>query len=103
MANNTITETNEPAGGKAPAKKRSPIFFIILAVMVTGSLYLGITRYIHSQKHEETDDAQVEANLSPVISKISGYISEVRIKDNQVVQKGDTLIVLDKRDLAMAV
>jgi membrane fusion protein (multidrug efflux system) len=102
MANNTITETKEPAGENVPAKKRSPIFFIILAVMIVGSLYLGITRYIHSQKHEETDDAQVEANLSPVISKISGYISEVRVKDNQVVQKGDTLIVLDKRDLAMA-
>lgn len=102
MANNTITETNEQAAENAPAKKRSPIFFIILAVMVILGLYLGITRYIHGQKHEETDDAQIEANLSPVISKISGYISEVRVKDNQFVKKGDTLIILDKRDLAMA-
>lgn len=102
MANNTITETNEQAAENAPAKKRSPIFFIVLAVMVILGLYLGITRYIHGQKHEETDDAQVEANLSPVISKISGYISEVRVKDNQFVKKGDTLIILDKRDLAMA-
>ncbi|MFT4094064.1 MAG: HlyD family secretion protein [Niabella sp.] len=104
MANNTTTETNEQEveNVQAPAKKRSPVFFIILAVMVLGGAYFGISRYIHSQHHEETDDAQITANLSPVISKISGYISEVKVKDNQFVHKGDTLVILDKRDLAMA-
>ncbi|HTG56393.1 MAG TPA: HlyD family secretion protein, partial [Niabella sp.] len=90
-----------PANAPA-AKKRSPIFFIILAIMVVLGAYFGISGYIHGQSHEETDDAQVEANLSPVISKISGYISEVRVRDNQFVNKGDTLLVLDKRDLTMA-
>ncbi|MCH5720326.1 HlyD family secretion protein [Niabella hibiscisoli] len=103
MANNTVTEANETAPAKAPAaKKRSPIFFIILGVMIVLGAYFGISGYIHGQSHEETDDAQVEANLSPVISKISGYINEVRVRDNQFVNKGDTLIILDKRDLAMA-
>ena len=103
MANNTVTEANEQAPANAPAaKKRSPIFFIILAIMVVLGAYFGISGYIHGQSHEETDDAQVEANLSPVISKISGYISEVRVRDNQFVNKGDTLLVLDKRDLTMA-
>lgn len=102
MANNTNTETNVQANEETPAKKRSPIFFIILAVMVLGGAYFGISRYIHSKHHEETDDAQIEANLSPVISKISGYIAEVKVADNQFVHKGDTLIVLDKRDLTMA-
>lgn len=103
MANNTVTEANEQAPASAPAtKKRSPIFFIILGIMVVLGAYFGISGYIHAQSHEETDDAQVEANLSPVISKISGYISEVRVRDNQFVNKGDTLIILDKRDLTMA-
>lgn len=57
--------------------------------------------YSHSQKHEETDDAQIQANVSPVISKISGYIADVKVKDNQFVHKGDVLVVLDKRDLDM--
>ncbi len=103
MANNTVTEVNEQAPVSAPAaKKRSPIFFIILGIMVVLGAYFGISGYIHGQSHEETDDAQVEANLSPVISKISGYISEVRVQDNQLVNKGDTLIILDKRDLTLA-
>ncbi|WP_346239274.1 HlyD family secretion protein [Niabella insulamsoli] len=87
---------------KAAGKKRSPIFFIILIIMIVLGGYWGVTRYIHSKHHEETDDAQIEANLSPVISKISGYVSEILVKDNQFVKKGDTLLILDKRDLKMA-
>ncbi|MCH5598755.1 HlyD family secretion protein [Niabella ginsengisoli] len=87
---------------KEARKKKSPVFFIILIAMLIVGGYFSITRYIHSKSHEETDDAQVEANLSPVISKISGYISEVRVKDNQFVHKGDTLLILDKRDLKLA-
>ncbi|HEX2682839.1 MAG TPA: HlyD family secretion protein, partial [Ferruginibacter sp.] len=52
---------------------------------------------------EETDDAQIEANISPVIPRVAGYVKEVRVKDNQFVKKGDTLILLDERDLALRV
>lgn len=103
MENNT-TEMNDPNTTNQPVaeKKRSPVFFIVLAVMILAGAYFAISRYIHGKHHEETDDAQIQANLSPVISKISGYISEVRVKDNQYVHKGDTLIVLDQKDLSLA-
>ncbi|MFV0607334.1 MAG: HlyD family secretion protein [Niabella sp.] len=101
MENNSINEITEQKKTSVK-KKRSPVFYIILAVMLALGAYLGITKYIHSKYHEETDDAQVEANLSPVISKISGYVNEVRVKDNQYVKKGDTLVILDQRDLKMA-
>jgi membrane fusion protein (multidrug efflux system) len=61
--------------------------------------WFGITKYTHAQHHEETDDAQVEANISPVIPRISGYVAQVFVKDNQQVKKGDTLLILDDRDL----
>lgn len=93
MSNNTTTE--------AP-KKKSKGFIIILALLVIGGLWFGLTKYFHGKKHEETDDAQVEANISPVISKISGYIAKVYVKDNQTVQKGDTLLVIDDRDLRVS-
>jgi len=81
-----------------PAKKRNPRFAIILGVLVVGGAAFGLTKYFHAQKHEETDDAQVEANISPVIPRIAGYIQEVRVKDNGRVRRGDTLAVLDDRD-----
>lgn len=86
-----------------PKKKKSPIFPIILGVILIVGGFFGYRAYSFSQSHEETDDAQIASNMSPVISKISGYVTEVRVKDNQFVKKGDTLIVLDNRDQKMAV
>lgn len=82
-------------------KKRSPVFLIILLVLVIGGGWFGYSKYSYAQHHEETDDAQVEANISPVIPRISGYIADVRVHDNQRVKKGDTLVVLDNRDLKL--
>lgn len=83
-------------------KKKSPIFPIIIAVVLIVGGFFGYRFYKFSQTHEVTDDAQITSNMSPVISKISGYVAEVHVKDNQFVKKGDTLIVLDNRDQKMA-
>jgi len=93
---------------KAPAapannKKRSKTFIIVLALLLIGGGWFGITKYIHGKHHEETDDAQVESNISPVIPRIAGYVKEVRVRDNQPVRKGDTLMILDDRDLKIKI
>lgn len=81
--------------------KKSPVFGIILTiVIVVGAIY-GYKKWSYSNAHEETDDAQIASNVSPVISKISGYVAEVRVKDNQFVKKGDTLIILENKDQLM--
>lgn len=92
------TTTNETKG-----KKRSPVFIIILLVLIAGGAWFGISKYIHSQHHEDTDDAQVSADINPVIPRVAGYISDVRVKDNQFVKQGDTLLVLDNRDFVIKV
>lgn len=87
----------------APKPKRSIVFPIILLLLVVAGAWFGISKYTHGKHHEETDDAQVESNISPVIPRVSGYVAEVRAKDNQRVHKGDTLLILDKRDLNLKV
>ena len=84
-------------------KKRSNVFKIVLIAFVILGLWFGISKWIHGKHHEETDDAQISANISPIIPRVSGYITEVRVRDNQPVKKGDTLIVLDDRDLRLKV
>ncbi|MBX2907480.1 MAG: HlyD family secretion protein [Taibaiella sp.] len=88
--------SNKNAEQGAP-KNNNTRFIIVLAVLVLGGGAFGITKYTHAQHHEETDDAQIDAHISPVIPRISGYVMDVRVKDNQVVKKGDTLVVLDNR------
>lgn len=82
-------------------KKKSPLFFIILGAALLVGSYFGYRFYSYGQIHEETDDAQIASDVTPVISKISGYIAEVKVKDNQFVKKGDTLVILDDRDQKM--
>lgn len=87
---------------EAPSnKKTNKTFLIVLVLLVIGGGWFGISKYTYAQHHEDTDDAHIEANLSPVIPRISGYVSEVRVKDNQRVKKGDTLLILDDRDLKL--
>lgn len=92
--------TNKNAA--AAPKKKSKTFIIILVALVIGGLWFGLTKYFHGKKHEETDDAQIDANISPVTTKISGYVAKIFVKDNQYVKKGDTLLLIDDRDLKVA-
>jgi membrane fusion protein (multidrug efflux system) len=93
-------ETNQktPVTSEAEPKKKNYRFIIILGLLIAVSGTWGFTKYNHGLHHEETDDAQIDANISPVIPRISGYVTEIKVKDNQAVKKGDTLIVLDDRD-----
>lgn len=91
-------EVNTPQAAEAEApKKKSKVFPIVLGLLVVVGGGFGLTKYIHGQHHEETDDAQIESNISPVIPRIGGYVTEVRVKDNQRVHAGDTLVLIDNR------
>src|SRR5579859_429545 len=98
MTQHNETKKAHSHGENPSPKKRSKGFLITLIVLVVLGGGFGLTKYIHSLHHEETDDAQMEANISPVIPRISGYVTEVHVKDNQKVKKGDTLIILDNRN-----
>jgi len=82
-------------------KKKSPVFPIILAVLVIAGGIWGYRIWQHSLHHVDTDDAQIASHMSPVISKVSGYIAAVKVQDNQMVHQGDTLIILDNKDQLM--
>lgn len=49
-------------------------------------------------KYEQTNDAQVEEYINPVISRVSGFITTVKFEENQSVSKGDTLLIIDNRE-----
>ncbi|CAA9198507.1 Colistin resistance protein EmrA [Flavobacterium bizetiae] len=71
---------------------------IIACVLVASGIILGIWFYVFNRNHEETNDAQVEQYVTPIMSRITGYVQEVRFDENQFVHKGDTLVVIDNRE-----
>lgn len=54
--------------------------------------------YLFSSTHVSTNDAQVRQYITPVSSRVPGFINEIRFEENQYVNKGDTLIVIDNRE-----
>jgi membrane fusion protein (multidrug efflux system) len=52
-------------------------------------------RWMH---YESTDDAFIEADITPMAPKIDGYVQVVNATDNQHVKKGDVLVQIDPRD-----
>lgn len=103
MDENTKEAVSIEKTSEEPKKKKNKFFIIVLALLVIGGSWFGISKYQHGKHHEETDDAQIEANISPVIPRVAGYVKAVRVKDNQMVKKGDTLLLLDERDLVLKV
>lgn len=84
-------------------KKTNTKFIIILVTLIVLGGTYGTYKYMHSLSHEETDDAQIEKNMNPIIPKVSGYVDKVYIKDNDFVKKGDTLFTIDKRDYLLKI
>lgn len=84
-------------------KQTNTKFIIILSALVLLGVAYGSYKYIHSLSHEETDDAQIEKNMNPIIPRVSGYVSKVYIKDNDYVKKGDTLFTIEKKDYQLKI
>lgn len=78
-------------------RKISKWVWIAVAVLALG---LGFGYYrMRTAPYETTDDAQVDGNLVPVRSAITAYVAQVRFRDNQEVQAGDTLMVCNTTQL----
>jgi membrane fusion protein (multidrug efflux system) len=75
-----------------------PLGVIVLA----GAAWFGWNYWTVGRFQESTDDAYVKADSTIVAPKVSGYLSEVLVIDNQAVTAGQPLARIDDRDYAVA-
>ncbi len=79
-------------------KKSNKVIPIILGlVLVIGAIF-GIREYLYLGKHVDTDDAQIDGDISPVVARVGGYVDSIFFEENQHVSSGQLLVKLDKRD-----
>lgn len=71
-------------------------------VLLLGALALT-TLMTACHSGQETDNAQLQADISPVIPKVNGTVIALKVDDNQHVKAGDTLALLDDRDFVLRV
>jgi membrane fusion protein (multidrug efflux system) len=79
-------------------KKKSKVMPIILGVLLLGGIIFGTKEYIYYSKHEDTDDAQIDGDISPVVARVGGYVDSIFFEENQHVNKGQVLVKIDDRD-----
>jgi membrane fusion protein (multidrug efflux system) len=97
MANAQDTQGNEIK------KKPNRVLPIILGlILVVGSIF-GIREYIYLGKHVDTDDAQIDGDISPVVARVGGYVEEINFQENSHVNKNDVLVKIDDRDYKVKV
>jgi membrane fusion protein, multidrug efflux system len=70
---------------------------VVLLVLVGIGVWWWMTR-----GHESTDDAQVDAYVTPIASRVGGTIQRVAVSDNQQVEAGAVLVEIDPRDYQVA-
>lgn len=70
---------------------------VAVIVVLATSVWLWATA-----GRETTDDAQVDAHVAPVAARVGGTVVEVSVKDNQQVEAGAVLAVIDPRDYQVA-
>jgi membrane fusion protein (multidrug efflux system) len=69
-------------------------------ILIALGVIFTIRYYIFSNKFISTNNAQVEQYITPVSSKVPGFIREIMFQENQYVHKGDTLVILDNQEYA---
>ena len=89
-------QNNETPTHKKPGKK--PL--IILGIVVVVMLIIALVWWFLTRNEETTDDAFTDGNAVTIAPKAAGYVTELKVSDNQRVKKGDLLVVIDPRDNA---
>lgn len=74
---------------------------IVIALLVLGLAYV-CSRFIHFGRKEYTDNAMVHRNMTPVNTRVQGFIKEIRFHEFQYVHKGDTLVILEDAEYRLA-
>ncbi|HJS91429.1 MAG TPA: HlyD family secretion protein [Steroidobacteraceae bacterium] len=78
---------------------RMPLMLALPVLLVAAGLYV----YLTSGRYESTDDAYLRAAEVAISANISGRVSEIDVRDNQQVHRGQLLFRLDDRPLRIAV
>ena len=88
----------QPAGGLGGACCGRAAIIGLAAAGEFGWNYWTVGRF-----HVSTDDAYLQADTTVIAPKVSGYLRDVLVADNQPVKAGQPLARIDDRDYAVAV
>lgn len=73
---------------------------VVIALLLCGIGYV-ISKFEHLGKVEFTDNARVHQHITPINSRIPGFIKEIRFSEYTPVRKGDTLVIIEDTEFRL--
>jgi membrane fusion protein (multidrug efflux system) len=102
MSSSQLPEKDAPTSPAAPAgtgnkngNGKKPYVILIFAVVIIIGGYFGYNAWKFNIVHPSTDDAQLVSDVIPVSPQVSAAVVNVPVLENQHVNAGDVVVVLD--------
>ena len=109
MAENEAEEsTTESATSKAApegesaSKQRNPVKILTVGVLVL-CLIIFIIYILSDRRTPYTDQARIKGLSIPVVSRVAGNITDIRVQKHRIVEVGDTIFQIDQRPYKLAI
>ena len=89
----------EPGAKTRLQRLRWPLMSLAVIAVLGGGTYF----YVEGGRYQSTDDAYAQAATVSVSANVGGRVSEIDVRDNDLVQRGATLFRLDDAPFRIAV
>ena len=88
---------------RPPRRRRRQVILAVIVLAALGAGAWGVHQWRYWDRHISTDDAFVEAHVSPVSARVRGTVLQLLVRDNEIVTAGAPLARLDPRDFEVKV
>jgi len=95
----TPTPVPTPAPAPPPSGKGPKIGALIVFILIVGSLVLY---FIADRLTPSTTQARVQAFVVPVAAEVAGKVTEVKVRNNDEVEAGAVMFIIDKEPYEIA-
>lgn len=85
----------------ATRKTKKLIYNIVIICLLAAGLIYVCSRFIHLGDIEYTDNAQVKQHITPINTRVSGFIKKIYFEEYKPVHKGDTLLIIEDTEFRL--
>lgn len=96
----TPNQNNEGQDKAQPDVKARLRRVALIAIPIV--LLAGLGFWLSTRNKVSTDDAQVDGHMVSIAARVQGTVSDLKVRDNEPVQQGQVLVILDDQDFRAA-
>ena len=95
-------ESETPLRKTPPAAptRRSPLPFVLGVLLLVGGIW-GYRTITYNRSHESTDNATIDGHVIPVLAKVGGFVTAVKVAENDRVKGDVPLVQIDDREFTV--